>query len=108
LREALDQGVKVGLGTDVAGGYSADITNTMRQAVAVSRIRQGRETTRKIDQDQALKNLAIDWKESLYLATKGGAIALGLNSGPFKVGVPFDAQMSESPLFGEHLRFILE
>lgn len=108
LREALDQGVKVGLGTDVAGGYSADIMNTRRQAVAVSRIRQGRETTRKIDQDQPLKNLAIDWKESLYLATKGGAIALGLNSGSFKVGAPFDAQMSESPLFGEHLRFILE
>lgn len=103
LREALDEGVKVGLGTDIAGGYSADIMNTMRQAVVVSRVRQGRET---IIQDQSLKteeqglerNLAIDWKEALYLATKGGATALGLNSGLFEAGAPFDAQMSESSL----------
>jgi len=106
LREALDEGVKVGLGTDIAGGYSADIMNTMRQAVVVSRLRQGRETIRKINQDRPLKteeqdpqrNLAIDWKEALYLATKGGATALGLNSGSFEVGAPFDAQMSESSL----------
>jgi guanine deaminase len=40
------------------------------------------------------KTLAIDWKESLYLATKGGATALGLTTGVFDVGLPFDAQES--------------
>lgn len=99
LREALDRGVKVGLGTDIAGGYSADIMNAMRQAVAVSRMRQGRETMGRVKEGQnetsrIEKNLAIDWKESLYLATRGGSIALGLNSGVFEVGAPFDAQMS--------------
>jgi guanine deaminase len=95
LREALDRGVKVGLGTDIAGGYSADIMNAMRQAVAVSRMRQGSEIMQQAKNGGEQKNLAIDWKESLYLATRGGSISLGLRSGVFEVGAPFDAQMSE-------------
>jgi len=91
LREALDQHVKVGLGTDVAGGYSLDIMNAMRQAVAVSRIREGERVMKGDSQSQ---NLSIDWKESLFLATRGGSVALGVE-GMFKVGVPFDAQESK-------------
>ncbi|KAF7346544.1 Guanine deaminase [Mycena sanguinolenta] len=89
LREALDEGVKVGLGTDVAGGYSLDLMNSMRHAVSVSRMRQGSKQLRAGSDG---KSLAIDWKESLYLATKGGATALGLATGVFGVGLPFDAQ----------------
>ncbi|KAJ3504639.1 hypothetical protein NLJ89_g7835 [Agrocybe chaxingu] len=90
LREALDQNVKVGLGTDVAGGYSLDIMNSMRQAVAVSRIRQGQGLMERAGQVEP-RDLSIDWKEALFLATRGGAFALGLE-GIFRVGVPFDAQ----------------
>lgn len=90
LREALDLGVPVGLGTDIAGGYSIDIMNSMRQAVAVSRIRDG---TRKLSGGE--RSLAIDWKDALYLATKGGATALGLACGVFQAGAPFDAQCIE-------------
>lgn len=93
LREALDEGVKVGLGTDIAGGYSLDLMNSMRHAVSVSRMRQGSKQM-KADSDDG-KSLAIDWKESLYLATKGGATALGLATGAFGVGLSFDAQESE-------------
>lgn len=82
LREALRVGVKVALGTDIAGGYSADIMNAMRQAVLVSRMRQG-------DGDE---DLAVDWKETLYLATVGGITALGKGNDGFTVGKPFDAQ----------------
>ncbi len=41
--------------------------------------------------------LSIDWKEALYMATRGGALALGLHkgSGTFTVGAPFDAQHSK-------------
>ncbi|KAJ7176017.1 hypothetical protein C8R46DRAFT_77568 [Mycena filopes] len=88
LREALDEGVKIGLGTDIAGGYSLDLMNSMRQAVSVSRMRQG---AKQIAGGGDEKSLAIDWKESLYLATRGGATALGLTTGVFAVGVPFDA-----------------
>ncbi|PPQ86336.1 hypothetical protein CVT25_005637, partial [Psilocybe cyanescens] len=92
LREALDAQVKVGLGTDVAGGYSLDIMNSMRHAVAVSRMREG-DRVMKSGGDATIEshNLAIDWKESLYLATRGGSLALGLQ-GMFRVGAPFDAQ----------------
>jgi guanine deaminase len=110
--------LKIGLGTDIAGGYSADIMNAMRSAVMVSRMREGQriedeiaakesvetesgvrtqssETTAK--EQPVTQGLAIDWKESLYLATRGGALALGLHpsSGSFVVGAPFDAQQSE-------------
>ncbi|ESK95725.1 atrazine chlorohydrolase guanine deaminase [Moniliophthora roreri MCA 2997] len=93
LREALNKGVKVGLGTDIAGGYSTDIMNAMRQAVIVSRIREGSRimATREGDIEE---HLSIDWKEALYLATRGGALALNLphGTGTFQVGAPFDAQ----------------
>ena len=105
LREALDAGVPVGLGTDIAGGYSIDIMNAMRQAVMVSRMREGRRVMASKTGDPASgtgeteeRPLSIDWKEALYLATTGGAAALGLpkGAGTFAVGVPFDAQSSES------------
>jgi len=103
LREALQQGVKVGLGTDVAGGYSLNIMNAMRHAVAVSRMREGsRNTVQSSDQSSqhnatiSMASLAINWKEALYLATQGGIQALGLplGTGMFTVGLPFDAQQS--------------
>ncbi|KAJ3794800.1 hypothetical protein GGU11DRAFT_841742 [Lentinula aff. detonsa] len=97
LREALEAQVKVGLGTDIAGGYSLDIMSAMRTAVAVSRVREGerdreRMALQNVDTSSNGKSLAIDWKESLFLATLGGARALGVESGVFKVGAPFDAQ----------------
>ncbi|KAJ2915759.1 hypothetical protein MD484_g4646, partial [Candolleomyces efflorescens] len=97
LREALDMGVKLGLGTDVAGGYSLDIMNAMRNAVAVSRMREGERVSKGSASrgDPAEKSLAITWIEAVYLATRGGAIALGgswANLGALRVGSPFDAQ----------------
>lgn len=94
LREALDLNVKIGLGTDVAGGYSVDIMNSMRQAVAVSRMREGDRVMKAEPEREDGKNLSIDWKEAIFLATRGGAMALGL-SGKFEVGAHFDAQESK-------------
>ena len=98
LREALTAGVRVGLGTDIAGGYSADIMTAMRWSVGVARMRDGAriESAGGIDLPSGLDDVKrIDWKESLYLATKGGAEALRLKGGMFEVGAPFDAQLSE-------------
>ncbi|OSX59877.1 hypothetical protein POSPLADRAFT_1048336 [Postia placenta MAD-698-R-SB12] len=100
LREALQRGVRVGLGTDIAGGYDVDIMGSMRQAVAVSRMREGARIMADTNEDGQVAegarqvNLAVDWKEALYLATRGGALALGLPAGcgTFTVGAPFDAQ----------------
>ncbi|KAI0061692.1 Metallo-dependent hydrolase [Artomyces pyxidatus] len=98
LREALDRNVRVGLGTDVAGGYSIDIMVAMRWAVGVSRMREGgrSEALKHEVQDSTkgadTRSVDIDWREAMFLATRGGAAALGLSSGAFVVGTPFDAQ----------------
>ena len=111
LREALDLGVRVGLGTDVAGGYTTDIMNAMRQSVIASRVReshrsegeirarasQSLEETQAESKDQST-SLAVHWTEALYLATRAGAEALNLSSGSFTLGAPFDAQQSKYAL----------
>ena len=108
LREALDRGVRVGLGTDVAGGYSIDIMGAMRWAVGVARLSEGARLERSGWQASGssgsgdrvanavidTRGMTVDWKEALYLGTRGGAVALGLDSGVFKPGSPFDAQQS--------------
>jgi guanine deaminase len=95
LREALERELKVGLGSDVAGGYSLDMMLAMRTAVAVSRMRNS-AAVRNGTQEPV--NLSIDWKESLYLATAGGSGVLSSVSnrlsGTLAVGAPFDAQLS--------------
>lgn len=93
LREALDQKVILGLGSDIAGGYSLDIMVAMRQAVVVSRMRQGSNLLQSENTDG---DLSVDWIEALYLATRGGANALGIPTGVFEVGAAFDAQQSKS------------
>ncbi|KAI0769015.1 Metallo-dependent hydrolase [Trametes elegans] len=101
LREALAARVRVGLGTDVAGGYSVDVMSAMRHAVAVSRMREGArvladagERGRSEGGGEGEGPLSVNWEEALYLATRGGALALDLpeGCGTFVVGAPFDAQ----------------
>jgi 5-methylthioadenosine/S-adenosylhomocysteine deaminase len=66
VRMLLDAGVTVGLGTDsVAANNGADLLEEMRYAVHVARARE--HTTR-----------ALTAREALYMATLGGATALGL------------------------------
>ena len=82
----------------------------MRWAVGVARISEGARLERSGGQatgsgDQVVKTVigaggvSVDWKEALYLGTRGGAVALGLGSGVFKIGAPFDAQQSRELLF---------
>ncbi|KAI9355120.1 hypothetical protein DFJ73DRAFT_789641 [Zopfochytrium polystomum] len=94
LREALDRPLRVGLGSDIAGGYNISIQTQMRQAVVVSRLREAHRRQQRDEPSAAApQSLRVEWKESLYLATRGGAEALGLNSGTFEAGAPFDAQL---------------
>jgi guanine deaminase len=84
VREYLDVGVKVGLGTDCGGGYSSSMLDVMRAAFMVSVARQ----TQTGGRDRPL-SIA----ESFYLATLGGARVAGLEGkvGRFAVGMEFDA-----------------
>ncbi|GAA5942676.1 hypothetical protein JCM1841_004149 [Sporobolomyces salmonicolor] len=98
LREAWTAGVKVGLGSDISGGYRVGLDENMRWAVGISRLREGARQAAGKEQPAAMsqESLSISWKESLYLATLGGAQALGLDVerrvGTLEVGASFDAQ----------------
>lgn len=83
LRSYLEKGLKVGLGTDVSGGYSVSILDTIRQSVLASKALQF--------QDPSSKAITLD--EAFFLATLGGAEALALDKviGNFEVGKSFDA-----------------
>ncbi|KAF2813922.1 guanine deaminase [Mytilinidion resinicola] len=85
VRDLLDRGITVGLGTDVSGGFSPSILEMARQAIWVSRHVAMHEG------DHA--KLSVE--EVLYLATRGGAKVVGLEEkvGAFEVGMEWDAQM---------------
>ncbi|KAK9808225.1 hypothetical protein WJX73_000245 [Symbiochloris irregularis] len=97
-------GVKVGLGTDIAGGYSPSMLNAMRNAVIASKALRMQAIIHKHSKGQEPKakdreaEIDIDadligWKEALWLATQGGAEALGLQDsiGQLQVGKQLDA-----------------
>uniref|UniRef100_A0A8C3WNW9 Guanine deaminase n=1 Tax=Catagonus wagneri TaxID=51154 RepID=A0A8C3WNW9_9CETA len=95
VQEVLKHEVKIGLGTDVAGGYSSSMLDAIRRAVMVS-------NTLSINKINA-KSLTL--KEVFRLATLGGSQALGLEReiGNFEVGKEFDALLinpkaSDSPI----------
>nr|CAH7729005.1 unnamed protein product [Callosobruchus chinensis] len=83
VRRLFDFGIKVGLGTDVAGGPSPSIVSAMRSALATS-----------INLSFSLKDYApLNYLDVFYLATLGGAEALSVEHkiGNFEVGKEFDA-----------------
>ena len=123
VRELLDQGITVGLGTDASGGYSASILTAAREAGMVSRMvahltpehpddeaKGGvnekdlpiteeavtdKEAAKHSTSHKDRKKLSVE--ECLYLATRGGAKCLGLGEkvGAFEVGMEWDVQLIE-------------
>ncbi|ODN02669.1 Guanine deaminase [Orchesella cincta] len=83
VKKLRNAGVKVGLGTDVAGGYTPSILEEMRHAIMTAKTLsiEGRESE------------PLTFREALYLATLGGAEALAMEQeiGNFQVGKSFDA-----------------
>ena len=81
-RRLMERENKVGLGTDVAGGYSPSMATAARMAVIASRALRKEESI-------------LDYRHAFYLSTVGGAEALGLQNriGTFAVGMEFDAMV---------------
>lgn len=93
---------KVGLGSDIAGGYALGIQESMRWTVGMSRGREGRkhgdgilDAFAQAKQQPTDAKLEISWRKSLYLATLGGARAINRSDylGNFAIGKSFDAQL---------------
>ncbi|KAK0239932.1 hypothetical protein EDD85DRAFT_467981 [Armillaria nabsnona] len=90
--EFLDRGIKVGLGTDVSGGYSPSILNSVQTASIAAKViamqTAGSKPTSGKFSDRQLSVATL-----LYLATLGGAEVCDLKErvGSFAPGKSFDA-----------------
>lgn len=97
VRVLLDEGLTVGLGTDVSGGYNPSILEAARQAFLVSRLLgYSAEFQERADQAPA-GHEKLSVPETLYLATRGGAAVVDMadDIGGFDEGMIWDAQLVE-------------
>ncbi|QIW95149.1 hypothetical protein AMS68_000667 [Peltaster fructicola] len=87
VRELLNLGITIGLGTDVSGGYTSSMLSEAREAVFNSR---------HVAMDDGV-DAKLSVEEALYLATRGGAKVVSLEDriGGFEVGKDWDAQLVE-------------
>jgi guanine deaminase len=115
-RQLLQRGNRVGLGTDVAGGYHPSMWHSARTAVVASHALQQQQDQREEPTSPAMgaesdktapatvtaspsatdngnDTQVLDYRHAFYLATLGGAEALGLQDhiGTLAVGMEFDA-----------------
>jgi guanine deaminase len=104
LRAALEKGLRVGLGTDIAGGPSISMLDAIRMTVTASRmLDEGVDPALPPDR-RGRKGARQDWRVAFHLATAGGAAALGLNVGTFEPGQAFDAQLIDLDAPGGGIR----
>lgn len=79
LRRYLEEGIRVGLGSDISGGHTLNMMDTMRTTIEASKyyfVAEGKKP--------------ISSSEAFYLATKGGGEFFG-KCGSFEPGYWFDA-----------------
>ena len=90
-RRALDAGVKVGLGTDIAGGAQPGLLGQAAHAVTVSRMLEDGVDPGQSAQDRGVPNSRLSIVDAFFLATVGGAALVDLPVGLIEVGRQFDA-----------------
>lgn len=96
VRRVLQLGVAVGLGTDVAGGYSPSMLQAIRMAVVNShalKAAQLQPGASSVAAAAANDDHVLTWQQALWMGTMGGALALGLEQevGSFAAGKQLDA-----------------
>lgn len=91
VRKFLDEGVKVGLGTDVGAGHQIGIYKVMSQAVQASKIKwfEGGKVGK-----------CLSTSEVFYMGTKGGGEFFG-KVGSFEKGYDFDALVIDDESLGD-------
>lgn len=104
IRRLRAQGVRVGLGTDISGGFSPSLYDNIRHAVMVSRMLEDGVDAQVPQDARGLGEPArLGSVEALWLATAGGAEALHLPVGTFEVGRAFDMQVIDTRMPGADL-----
>ena len=77
----MEEGLRIGLGTDMAGGHSASMFRAVTDAIQVSKL-----YWRYLDQTAK----PLTFGEAFFLATRGGGAFFG-KAGCFEDGFAFDA-----------------
>ena len=96
VRHALALGVKVGMGTDVAGGAHPGLLGQCSMAVASARMLEDGVDPRRPANERGTPGARIDAVTAFHLATAGGGDVLGIPVGRFQVGQQFDAFVVET------------
>lgn len=90
IRRYMNEGLKIGLGSDISGGQTTDMFAVMREAIGVSKLlwRAGKE-----------KYPYLKTTDAFYLASKGGGEFFG-KCGSFEDGYEFDALVIDDKSYG--------
>ncbi|KDR94358.1 guanine deaminase [Peptoclostridium litorale DSM 5388] len=84
LRKYIDRGLKIGLGSDVAGGHKIGMNEAIVRAVQLSKILNIMDKSYR----------PVEFSEAFYIGTKGGGEFFG-NTGSFEDGYSLDALVIE-------------
>ena len=93
VRKYLDLDMKIGLGSDVAGGQTESIFRAITDAIGVSKM-----YLRYVDENAK----AVTFEEAFYMATKGGGEFFG-KVGSFEEGYEFDALVLDDSILAHPL-----
>ena len=97
VRKYLDLDMKIGLGSDVAGGQTESIFRAITDAIGVSKM-----YLRYVDEYAS----AVTFEEAFYMATKGGGEFFG-KVGSFEEGYEFDALILDDSILAHPLNLSL-
>lgn len=109
IKQFHEQGVEVGLGTDLSGGYDPSVYSAIRQAVISSRMLEDGVDTKKAPEERGTDHSRVTVKEAFYFATAGGGESVRLPIGRLAEQYAFDAQVIDTtvaqasmPIFDEN------
>ncbi len=91
-----DKGVNIGIATDISGGYSPSMYQSIRQAVISSRMLQEGVNPSLPRDERGRPCSAITINNAFYAATAAGGIALNLPIGKLERGYLFDVQIIDT------------
>ena len=103
-RKALESDIRIGLGTDIAGGASPSILHNCQVAITASRALEDGVDPALAAADRGTPGARIDFREAFWMATAGGAQALGLKVGQFTEGHAFDAIVIDTSAADSNLK----
>jgi guanine deaminase len=103
-RRALDAGMRIGIGTDVAGGARPDLFSQCADAVTMSRLLEDGVDAGQAASDRGVNDSRISILDAFWMATRGGGELLGIDAGLLEPGRPFDAIAVDTARPGSALR----